>query len=149
MEVFLAAIEFWWWWAFAAGLLLIEVLAPGFFFLWFAAAALVMGFVLLLVPGFRWEWQLICFAVLGVAALWGGRAIFKRRPLRVTDQPNLNRRGEGYVGRQLTLAEAISNGYGWAKVDDGRWRVSGPDLPAGSHVRVVAAEGATLKVAPL
>lgn len=149
MDAFLAGIEFWWWWALAAGLLLVEILAPGFFFIWFAVAALVMGLVLLVLPDLAWAWQLILFGVLGVVALWGGRAVFKRRGLAPTDQPNLNRRGEAYVGRQLTLVEAIRDGYGWAKVDDSRWRVAGPDLPAGSHVRVVAAEGATLRVAPL
>jgi len=148
MAEFLSGIEFWWWWALAALLLLIEILAPGFFFLWFAAAALVMGVALLLLPEIAWEWQLIAFAVLGVLALGAGRMLFKRAP-PPTDKPTLNRRGEGYLGRHLTLIEPIRDGFGWAKVDDGRWRVSGPDLPAGSHVQVVGVDGATLKVAPL
>lgn len=149
MAEFLDGIEFWWWWALAIFLLLVELLAPGFFFLWFAAAAAVVGvLLLLLLPGFAWEWQLILFAVLGVVALAVGRRIFKRAP-PPSDRPTLNRRGEAYVGRRLTLAEPIRDGFGWAKVDDGRWRVAGPDLPAGSHVTVVAVEGSTLKVEPL
>jgi membrane protein implicated in regulation of membrane protease activity len=147
MPPWLDQIEFWWWWAFAAGLLAIEILAPGFFFLWFAAAAAVLGLVLLIVPDLAWGWQLILFAVLGVAALAIGRPIF-RRPPQASDHPNLNRRGEQYVGRQLTLTEPIRDGVGWAKVDDSRWRVAGPDMPAGSHVRVVGCLGATLQVEP-
>lgn len=140
-------IEFWWWWALGAALLAIEILAPGFFFLWFAAAAVVVGFVLLVVPDLGWGLQLILFAVLGVVALAIGRPIFKRPPPE-SDHPTLNRRGEQYVGRHLTLLEPIRDGVGWAKVDDSRWRVAGPDLPAGSQVRVVGCVGATLQVEP-
>ncbi len=148
MAEFLAHIEFWWWWAVAAFLLLVEMLAPGFFFIWFAAAAAAMGVVLLVAPDFAWEGQIAAFAVLGVIALAVGRVLFKRAP-PVTDKPTLNRRGASYVGRHLTLLEPIRDGFGWAKVDDGRWRVAGPDLPAGSHVQVVGVDGATLRVAPL
>jgi hypothetical protein len=147
MPAWLGQIEFWWWWAFAAGLLAIEILAPGFFFLWFAAAAAVLGLVLLVAPDLAWGWQLILFAVLGVVALAIGRPIF-RRPPAASDHPTLNRRGEAYIGRQLTLTAPIRDGVGWAKVDDSRWRVAGPDMPAGSHVRVVGCLGATLQVEP-
>lgn len=143
----LEQVEFWWWWALAAALLAIEMLAPGFFFLWFAASALAVGVVLLIVPDLGWGLQLVLFAVLGVVALAIGRPIF-RRPPPESDHPTLSRRGEQYVGRHLTLAEPIRDGVGWAKVDDSRWRVAGPDLPAGSQVRVVGCRGATLQVEP-
>ena len=32
------------------------------------------------------------------------------------------------------------------KLDDGVWRITGPDLAAGAKVRVVGADGAVLKV---
>ena len=35
-----------------------------------------------------------------------------------------------------------------AKVDDAFWVVSGPDLPAGALVRIVAVDGMTLQVQP-
>ena len=78
----------------------------------------------------------------------GPGSIGERAP-PVTDKPTLNRRGASYVGRHLTLLEPIRDVLGWAKVGDGRCRVAGPDLPAGSHVQVVGVDGATLRVAPL
>ena len=38
-----------------------------------------------------------------------------------TDQPNLNQRTQRYLGRTLTLSEAIVNGVGKVKVDDSQW----------------------------
>ena len=67
----------------------------------------------------------------------------------VTDQPTLNRRGEQYAGRLLTLVEPIDNGYGVVRVDDTRWRVRGPALPAGEVVRVIGTDGMTLLVEPV
>jgi membrane protein implicated in regulation of membrane protease activity len=147
MPAWLGAIEFWWWWTLGAALLAVEILAPGFFFLWFAASAVVVGFLLLALPDLGWGLQLVLFAVLGVAALAIGRPLFRRPPPQ-SDHPTLSRRGEAYVGRQLTLTDPIRDGVGWAKVDDSRWRVAGPDLPAGSHVRVVGVQGTTLQVEP-
>jgi inner membrane protein len=60
----------------------------------------------------------------------------------------LNRRGEQLIGKRYVLVEPIINGRGKARVGDGQWLVSGPDLPAGSTVEVVAVEGTTLKVRP-
>ena len=64
------------------------------------------------------------------------------------DQPTLNRRADSYVGRQFTLTQPVIDGVGSLHVDDSQWRISGPDLPAGSRVRVVAADGVTLRVEP-
>ena len=44
------------------------------------------------------------------------------------------------------LSEAIVQGSGKARVGDGFWKVRGPDLPAGSPVRVTAVEGTVLIV---
>jgi membrane protein implicated in regulation of membrane protease activity len=60
----------------------------------------------------------------------------------------LNRRAEQLIGGRYVLIEAIVNGRGKARVGDGQWLVSGPDLPEGSTVEVVAVEGTTLKVRP-
>ena len=60
----------------------------------------------------------------------------------------LNRRAETYVGRVFTLEKPIINAVGHVRIDDTIWRVSGPDIPAGSRVRIVRTEGANLFVEP-
>jgi hypothetical protein len=44
------------------------------------------------------------------------------------------------------LERPIVNGRGKIHVDDTRWIVEGKDLPTGSVVRVVAADGVVLRV---
>ena len=63
-----------------------------------------------------------------------------------TDQPNLNARGAQMVGQVSVLIDAMENGSGRIKLGDTVWRVEGPDLPAGSKVRVVDSSAATLRV---
>jgi hypothetical protein len=59
----------------------------------------------------------------------------------------LNRRADALVGRVFTLERPIIDGSGTVKIDDTVWRVAGPDTPAGSRVRIVRADGASLTVA--
>ncbi|GAB6044161.1 NfeD family protein [Endothiovibrio diazotrophicus] len=143
MEGFM--VEFWHWWV--AGLLLatLEVFAPGVVFIWLGLAAGVVGVLLWALPDLAWEYQISAFAVLSVVAVVLARLYLRRRPLQ-TDRPLLNRRGEQYVGRRLTLEQAIVNGTGWVRVDDSRWKVTGPDLPAGTTVKVVAVDGVVLSI---
>ncbi len=63
-----------------------------------------------------------------------------------TDQPALNRRGEQYVGRVITLDNAIVNRTGKVRLDDTSWKVEGDDLPAGARVKVVGVDGVVLRV---
>jgi len=46
----------------------------------------------------------------------------------------------------FTLDKPIVDGTGAVRIDDTIWRVSGPDCPAGSRVRVAGADGANLRV---
>jgi membrane protein implicated in regulation of membrane protease activity len=45
------------------------------------------------------------------------------------------------------LEKPIIDGSGTVRIDDTIWRVAGPDAPAGSRVKVVHADGASLTVA--
>lgn len=138
-------IVYWHWWVLGLLLLVAEMLSPtGFFLLWIGAAAILVGAVAWAVPTLGWEVELVMFGVLSVASFF----VWKRfRPsLAATDQPALNRRGQSYVGRTFTLSSAIVNGVGKLHVDDSQWRVSGADAEAGTQVKVVAVDGATLKV---
>jgi len=63
--------------------------------------------------------------------------------------PELNQRGQQYLGRTVTLNQAIVNGRGSARLDDTVWQVSGPDLPTGQTVSVTGIRGNTLLVKKL
>ena len=142
----LAGIEFWHWWVAAIGLIVVETLAPGAIFLWLGVSAAVVGAILLAAPELSWEYQLLIFAVLSVGSVIGWRAYHKRHPTE-TDLPNLNRRGEQYVGRLITLDDPIVNRVGKVRLDDTSWKVEGDDLPAGARIEVVGVDGVVLKVA--
>lgn len=144
---FLEQVVFWHWWIVAGLLLILELILPSFFFLWLGIAAAVTGFVLLVLPSMSLEWQLVLFAVASVIAILAWRKVRETRPVQ-SDQPNLNRRGRQYVGRTFTLEKPIENGVGKVVVDDSTWRVKGPDLPAGTHVRVTDVDGVIFIVAP-
>jgi membrane protein implicated in regulation of membrane protease activity len=136
---------FWHWWV--AGLLLmtVEAFFPGAFFLWIGVSALLVGTLLWVLPTLGLLTQVILFSVIAL----GSVMIWRRyRPGRgdSVSLHGLNDRASHYTGRSFTLDKPIVDGIGQLRVDDGQWRVSGPDLPAGSRVRVVAVQGATLSV---
>ena len=91
--------------------------------------------------------QAILFAVLALAACaLYARFLRPRLERREPGSERLNRRGEQMIGQRYELIEPIVNGRGKARVGDGQWLVSGPDLPAGSTVEVIAVQGTTLQV---
>ncbi|TCU15760.1 NfeD family protein [Rhizobium sullae] len=140
----------WSWWIVGLVLLAAEMIVPGFFLVWIGLAALAIGVLSLLfwdAAFWVWETQLILFAVLAVAATLLGRRLALRHD--VTDEPFLNQRGASLVGRTATLSEPIAEGRGRIRLDDTIWRVTGPNLPAGTQVKVVASTGRDLTVEPL
>lgn len=134
----------WNWFILAALLLLIEILAPGMFMLWLGLSAILVGIISSAVV-WSWQAQLIAFAVFAIAAVPAWRH-FARKVEKPAESPFLNRRAEGYVGREFTLDKPIVGGVGTIRIDDTVWRVTGPDAPAGSRVRIARAEGAALMV---
>ena len=54
--------------------------------------------------------------------------------------------GPALLGKVFTLRTAIVNGRGRLFVSGSTWLVTGPDLPAGSSVRVIGVEGPRLRV---
>lgn len=136
---------FWHWWVAGLALMIVEAFLPGAFFLWMGISALVVGTVLWVAPGIEIFSQVALFAVIAIGSVLAWRRL---RPPKNAHVPasGLNDRGRLYTGRNFTLESPIVNGIGQLRVDDGQWRIAGPDLPAGSCVRVIAVEGATLKV---
>ena len=145
---FLSGLGIWNWLVFGLVLLILEILAPGFLFIWFGLAALVTGalaFLLASASGFGWQLQTVAFLVLSVIFVLAGRRFFGSRSSDA-DEPLLNRRGEQLVGQRATLTEPIINGRGRIRINDTMWRVKGPDLPAGTEVRVIAFDPVTLEI---
>lgn len=133
------------WAVFALVLFGLEVLAPGAFMLWLAFAASAVTVVVWLVPGMTFLLQAILFVVLGLVSIQVYRTWF-RKDEGETDQPALNRRAAQLIGQIVPLVSAIERGTGRVQIADAYWTVSGPDLPSGASVRIVGAEGMTLKV---
>jgi len=142
---YLQHLSFWDWLAFGTVLLILEVFGAGGYLLWIGVAAACVGVLTYLFPELPWAWQFIIFALLSVltAVLWWQR---QRSAAKPSDVPGLNQRGREFVGRTFVLHEAIVGGRGKIKAGDTLWLVSGPDLPAGSEVRVTGQDGVLLKV---
>ena len=137
----------WSWWVAGLVLLAAEMIVPGFFLVWIGLAALITGVLSLLFwesSWWVWEIQAILFAAFAVATTFIGRRLTLRHDR--TDEPFLNQRGASLVGRTATLHEPISEGRGRIRLDDTFWQVMGPDLPAGTQVKVVASNGRDLTV---
>jgi len=129
-----------------AGLVLmaLELIAPGVFMFWLGLAALLTGLLSFVISP-SWQSQLLMFAVFAVAAVPLWRRLARQKP--DNSNPFLNRRADALVGRVFTLDKPIIDGAGTVRIDDTIWRVAGPDAPAGSRVKVVQADGASLTVA--
>ncbi len=134
-------------WAVVALLLVAaEVMAPGAFMLWLGFAAAAMFVLAWLVPGLPIVLQAVLFVVLGFTSILAYRKWLQRRQEPESDQPALNRRAAQLIGRIVPLDRAIERGTGRVQIADAYWEVSGPDLPIGASVRIVGADGMTLRV---
>ncbi|WP_106751495.1 NfeD family protein [Pannonibacter carbonis] len=136
----------WNWWLLGLGLIALEVVLPGTFFLWFGIAAFLVG-TLALIVDLSWQVALGLFIFLALLNLVVGRRLLRKGEASVGD-PHLNMRGSRYIGREFVLAEPLVESSGRLSVDDTVWRVTGPDLAAGTRVKVVRVEGAQLVVTP-
>ncbi len=138
----------WNWMVLGIILLGLEIVLPGVFMLWIGIAALIVGAVSLLpwqAAFWGWQIQVLVFLVLSLLSAYADKKLMGART-QASDQPLLNRRSEQMIGRTATLAEPIRNGHGRIQLGDTFWRVSGPDLPAGTRVRVVAATESDLEL---
>jgi inner membrane protein len=135
-----------WAWIIAGAVLFaLELAVPGAFMMWLGIAAALVGAISLAVD-WSWQWQCVAFAAFALASI----PLFRRFALKIepdSQSPMLNRRTDALIGRVFTLEKPIIDGTGTVKIDDTIWRVAGPDAPAGSRVKIVQADGASLTVA--
>ena len=137
----------WWWLIGAAALGILEIFVPGIFLAWIAAAAALTGIVVALL-GISLPFQLTLFALLAIAAVYGGRRAYDRNPVPSSD-PKLNDRTARLIGQTVTVVTAIEGGEGRVRVGDGVWTAHGPDAEVGARMVVAGADGTCLKVEPL
>ena len=122
-----------------------EAMAPGAFMLWFGFAAAAMAVVVLASPELGWLVQAVLFSLFSLVSV-GVYLKWFRGKGRGSDKPLLNQRANTLVGQVVTLEQGIERGRGRVQIADAFWTVEGPDLPAGTAVRIVATDGMTLKV---
>lgn len=148
MDEFFPFLGHWTWFVAAAIFLLLELLSPGVFFLWLAIAAALTGLADIS-QGLPWQAELLVFAALSVVAVLVGRRFYAGPAIEPEDNPYLNRRQMGYIGRSFTLTQPIVNGRGKLTIEDTVWEVEGPDLAAGTLVKVTAVKDMNLIVTPI
>lgn len=145
MLPFVAALGGWAWVAVGLVLIGLEMLAPGVFLIWLGLAALLTGAVVGLMA-LSWQAAWLVFAGFALASVALGWWITRRKGEEPEDADRLNDRTRGMKGRVFRLEETLVNGQGRVRVGDSSWRVKGPELLAGTEVRVVRIDGATLVV---
>jgi membrane protein implicated in regulation of membrane protease activity len=146
MSEFFASLGVWNWFIAAAVFFAVETIAPGTFMMWLGLSALLVGIISIAID-WTWQLQFVSFAIFAVASIPLWRRFF-RHSQQPADHLLLNRRNDALIGRVFTLETAITDGFGTVRVGDTIWRVSGPDRPAGSRIKVTGTDAAVLIVAP-
>ncbi len=134
----------WNWVIVAVVLFVVETLVPGVHFVWFGFAAAIIGAVALTID-IPWEWQLIAFTIISCVTVFFVRR-YAAPDMVGSDEPDLNLRAEQYVGRIVTVEEAIAGGRGKVRVGDTLWPAQGLDAPSGARVKITGAHGTVLLV---
>ncbi len=132
-------------WLAGAVLWMIGAKIPGGPYVWLAIAAASIGGVAVVNPDPYWPIQvLLLLAALGV------RLLFFRRVTRPGEDRfrGSARPGAKQVGRVMTLTDPIKNGRGRLVTKKGPFIIEGSDMPRGSKVRIIDADGMVLRVEP-
>ncbi len=136
---------YWHWWLIPVVRFIIEVIVPGTFFLWMGVSALAVGLISFVLPEMVTSTELIIFAILSVVSVIAWRKYQQNNPSK-TEQPTLNRRGEQYIGRVITLTKPIKDGFGKEKVGSTLWTLQGSDAEIGTKVKITGIDSAVLLV---
>ena len=134
-----------WLWLIGGVLLLImEVIAPGFFLVFIGAAAVATGFFTVLF-GLGIATQCALFVLYSLIAVLAGRRFYANRGSDSTD-PLLNDRAGRLVGRVVTVVHQVDDHSGRVRVGDSEWSARGGPAAPGQRVRITGVEGNCLIV---
>jgi inner membrane protein len=124
-------------------LLLIEIIAPGYFLIWLGAAALMAGLI-----GFGVALNMVqllaLFLGLSVICVFLAARFFPYAQAK--SESKLNSRTAQLIGMDVLVREDITAYAGRVNVGDSVWRAQGCVAQAGEIVRVVGASGNRLIV---
>ena len=134
-----------WLWLIGGVLLLIlEVIAPGFFLVFIGAAAMATGLFTVLFD-LGTASQLALFALYSVIAVLVGRRFYANRTFDSAD-PLLTDRAARLMGKTVTVVEPVDEHSGRVRVGDSDWSARGGPAAAGERVRITGIDGNCLKV---
>ena len=134
-----------WLWLIGGVLLLImEIIAPGFFLVFLGAAAIATGLFTVLFD-LGTASQLALFALYAVISVMLGRRFYANRATDSAD-PLLNDRAGRLVGRVVTVVRQVDDHGGRVRVGDSEWSARGGPAAAGERVRITGIDGNCLKV---
>jgi membrane protein implicated in regulation of membrane protease activity len=112
----------------------------------------IAGLTLCLIGGARWfrglddGWILIGLGMTAMALDLVIDFAWAHPSFSESDLPDLNRRDAQLIGRSALVAEPIEGGRGKVRIGDTLWIAEGPDIAAGTTVRIVASRDAVLVV---
>lgn len=138
--------EAWHWFVLGIVLMVLEVFVFGAVLLWTGIAAMIVGVIALSYPAMTWEFQVVAFVVIALVSVAVGLGLRKRRAHAPTPQ-FVNLGTARFVGQEGILDTAIVAGRGSLRLGESVWPVTGPDMPAGTRVKIIASDGVSLTVA--
>ncbi|STX28126.1 Inner membrane protein ybbJ [Legionella beliardensis] len=137
---------YWHWLALALILIIAETLGAAGFLVALGMAAAATG-IITWVFSIGWQWQLIYFSLLCIVFAIAWWLVLKKRTAK--DPSFMNKPFHSMLDQTVTLVEPIKDGRGVVRINDAPWFVKGPELPAGTKVKIVAIEGTIMIVEPL
>ena len=87
---------YWYWLAFGMGLMAVEIFLPSFTALWFGIGAIIVGVLLLAMPGISLTWQVLIWAIASATFTVAWFRYFRNR------SPDRTKAG---LGREAVLGE--------------------------------------------
>jgi len=140
-------ITYWHWFALALLFMIAETLGASGLLVALGMAAAITG-ILTGLFSLTLPWGLLIFSIASVACACLWWIFWKKR--MAGSKPNLiNQPLQAMIGRTAVLVQAIENGQGKIQVNDAYWFVTGPALPEGTTVKIVAVEDTILRIEPV
>lgn len=134
-----------WWWAIAGAVVLIlEVLAPGFFLMFIGGAAVVTGMVTLALD-LSLAAQLILFVIASAVAVIAGKRYYGEQGVDNL-ATGINDPASRFAGKSGTVIDPVDAHGGRVRIGDSEWIARGGPAAAGERVLVVEVDGSCLIV---